>query len=149
MEEVPERTREEKDCVMLSWNVTGIWNKGSTFLNYLEDFDMIILMETWLESKDEERIGRKLSGDFEWRFLAARREKKKGRARGGHLVRIRKDVGMNWTFEDWRCGIIMKYTRSGEQGTIISAYCNKGMEVVIKELKETLEVALGTGTGKA
>uniref|UniRef100_T1JMA1 Uncharacterized protein n=1 Tax=Strigamia maritima TaxID=126957 RepID=T1JMA1_STRMM len=111
------KLNKEKDC----FNVAGLWNKGPTFWCYLEEFDIVVLLETWVEGKDKERARKRLSDVFEWNFLAAKREKKRGRARGGHLVGIRRNIGLKCTFEDWRCGIIIKSTRAGEQGIIITA----------------------------
>ncbi|KAI4476725.1 hypothetical protein M0804_013342 [Polistes exclamans] len=51
-------------------------------------------METWVEKKNEDKTEQKMSERYSWYFLAAYREKrvKKGRAKGGQVVGIRKGV---------------------------------------------------------
>lgn len=59
---------------------------------YLENFDIIALQETWLEKEREKDWKRRLNKDYEWTAKPARREKRKGRAMGGVMVGIKKEI---------------------------------------------------------
>lgn len=42
------------------WNVAGLGNKDREFWTGLEKWDVMILMKTWVERKDWERVRDKL-----------------------------------------------------------------------------------------
>lgn len=65
---------------MAFWNVAGL-KKEEEFWRGLEEWDVVVLMETWIEEGTWEKI-RKLSRGYKWRMQAARRERGKGRAKG-------------------------------------------------------------------
>ncbi|KAJ8667719.1 hypothetical protein QAD02_009382 [Eretmocerus hayati] len=54
--------------------------------------DFISLSETWIESKDCNSLKTKLSNSWHWKIIEARRGHKKGRAKGGFLIGVKK----NW-----------------------------------------------------
>lgn len=56
----------------------------------MEEGDFISITETWIEEKGEKYWKDKCSTDFTWKFFAAVKEKKKGRAKGGILIGVRK-----------------------------------------------------------
>lgn len=81
--------------IIVTWNINGIKrkNKFEKEWEYLRCFDVIILMETWIEAKDQEWFRRKLDEKgYNWEFLEAERKKRRGRARGGMLVGVRKEL---------------------------------------------------------
>ena len=53
-------------------------------------FDVIGLVETWLEKGKEKFVREKLKG-YKCVFNEARRENKKGRAKGGLMIAVRKE----------------------------------------------------------
>lgn len=74
---------------------------------YVANFDIIMMQETWLEKGKEKGWLAKLSKDFTWVAKAAVRIKKKGRAKGGVLVGIRKEV-RNEGIGEWKHGLKIK-----------------------------------------
>ena len=68
----------------------GIINKDRDFWKFIEKYDFISLSETWLENKGWENFEKKLSRDFIWKCIGAVRRNKKGRAKGGFVLGIRK-----------------------------------------------------------
>lgn len=40
--------------------MAGIWNKDKEFWEYLRGFDMINIMETWIDEKGWKNLGEKL-----------------------------------------------------------------------------------------
>ena len=79
---------------VLFWNVAGLFNfnKDRNFWEYVESADFVSLAETWLEEKDIKNMETKLSNEFTWRFIAAKRKHIKGREMGGFLIGGRKSL---------------------------------------------------------
>ncbi len=74
------------------WNVAGLGKKNADFWSFLRQYDVIGLTETWVESKGWEKLAKRLPKEYEWKCKAAKREKKKGRASGGIITGVRKDI---------------------------------------------------------
>lgn len=49
------------------WNVAGLRNKDEDFWKGLIGWDVVVMMETWVEEKGWERVKGKLPRDFIWR----------------------------------------------------------------------------------
>lgn len=77
---------------MTFWNVAGLGNKDKNFWEGLRDWDAVVLMETWVEEKDGRRVMGRLPRGYEWGVQWASRRNKKGRARGGMLMGIRREL---------------------------------------------------------
>lgn len=60
--------------------------------DYLEEFDVIGLTETWTEVEGWLRIRGSLSNRYNWNCIPAIRENKKGRAKGGIIVAVNKTL---------------------------------------------------------
>jgi hypothetical protein len=76
----------------IAWNVQGIKNKEYDFWDFINNYDIVLLCETWLESKDESVMMKKMSGDYKWFWEPAVRTSTRGRASGGFLVGIGKNI---------------------------------------------------------
>ncbi|KAK0071008.1 hypothetical protein PV325_013679, partial [Microctonus aethiopoides] len=57
----------------------------------MREWDVIIMMETWVEEKDWEKVKERLPEGYLWRAQPAKREHKKGRARGGMVTEVREE----------------------------------------------------------
>lgn len=84
----------------MSYNVAGLISKlyNSLFLNYLNAFDVVFLLETHIEKKHELKLGSWLP-DFECHWVFAKRAAQMGRASGGMLIAVRKcfkQLSMFW-----------------------------------------------------
>lgn len=66
------------------WNVPGLMNKDKEFWRKLNEWQVILLMETWVDEKGWEKIKEKLFRGFDWRMQAATRKNKKGEDNGGN-----------------------------------------------------------------
>ncbi|EFN75851.1 hypothetical protein EAI_17034 [Harpegnathos saltator] len=73
------------------WNVAGVTNKDKGFWEGIKKWD-VTMMETWMERKDWERIREKLPKEFRWKVQLAIRKNKKGRAKRGMLMGIRRGI---------------------------------------------------------
>jgi hypothetical protein len=58
----------------------------------LGEFDVVGLVETWVEEKGWERLEKRMPRDFEWKCQYAERESKKGRAKGGIIMDVKKGL---------------------------------------------------------
>lgn len=48
------------------WNVAGLGNKDKEFWKRLKEWDVMVLMETWIEEKGWNKIRRKLPEGYKW-----------------------------------------------------------------------------------
>jgi len=72
--------------------------------------------ETWVEEKGWEKVKGKLSNDYRWEMQWARRESKKGRAIGGMLMGVRKDMGVEGEDKEREQeGVIMGRIKVGKE----------------------------------
>ncbi|OXU22500.1 hypothetical protein TSAR_003604 [Trichomalopsis sarcophagae] len=60
------------------WNVAGVFNKDRNFWSYIEQGDFISLTETWIEEKYIEKFEKKLSNEFEWSLIPAKKDHRRG-----------------------------------------------------------------------
>lgn len=77
---------------MVIWNMAELDNKDRDFWEELMEWDVMVLMETWLDEKGWRAMGSKLPKGYRWRALNARRRNKRGRAMGRMLMEIRKEL---------------------------------------------------------
>jgi len=79
--------RREGELRVGFWNVAKV--RGKEFWERIKD--VVGLVETWMEEGDWEKWKGKVSSDIIWTIQGAKREEKKGRARGGIWTGVRKD----------------------------------------------------------
>ena len=84
------------------WNEAGIKGKREDFWEKVKKWDVVRLVETWVEGKEWERMRKKLPVEYSWKIQEAKKEKKKRKAMGGIIMGIRKEwVGKSeWTDEE-------------------------------------------------
>lgn len=117
------------------WNIAGVRGRDKEFWKRIKEWDVEGLVETWLKSKNWEGMKRNMPVEFSWWMQEARRERKRERAAGGIIMRIKKSLegkvevveeeGMvireiNWKRERWRVGTV---------------YIRENMERVLKRKK--------------
>lgn len=112
------------------WNVAGMWNKDKKLWEGLEKWDVLILMETWIEGKDWGRIRERLSNKHECRFQETKKKRRRGRAIGGMIMGIRKE----WKWkekeeETGKEGIVVESVKYGKgRIRVVGVYVNGDME---------------------
>jgi len=74
------REKREEGRKVMFWNIAGLWNKDKDFWKGLENWNVIILSETWLEEKRWVKIKNLLPRGYVWNTQWATRKNKKGRA---------------------------------------------------------------------
>jgi len=58
--------KREEGWKVMFWNIAGLWNEDKDFWIELENWDVIILSETWLEEKRWEKIKNLLPRGYIW-----------------------------------------------------------------------------------
>lgn len=124
---------------IISWNIAGI-RKAGELREYLNEFDIIALQETWLEKKWEKKEIEKMDKGYTWCAKAAVREKKKGRAKGGVIVGIKKAIELEEIFE-WEYGIVIKGVKieKDREVNIIVVYNNGKIKEVLGKIAMVIE----------
>jgi len=123
------------------WNVAGLRNKDKDFWKGLERWDVMVLIETWVEGKDWGRIRDRLPDGYDWRIQEARRKNKKGKAIGGMVLGIRKDLIVRDREEVERMEGIIVGKVKGKKGIlrVVGVYVNGDMERKLEEIREWVE----------
>jgi hypothetical protein len=67
-------------------------NKRMSFGSIWEKFDVVGMVETWVEEKGWEKLKKRIPIGFEWKCQYAERESKKGRAKGGIIMGVKKGL---------------------------------------------------------
>lgn len=80
-----------KELKMLVWNVAGLEERNEKKWEYIKGFEIIGLTETWI-TKDKEKMIRNRLKDFNLEMTEARKDKRKGRAKGGIIFGIKKGL---------------------------------------------------------
>lgn len=102
-----EGRRKDDRRKMLFWNIAGT-NKDKDCWKFIESFDFISLCETWLEKKDWIKLRNRLPTSFKLDCSFAKRDKVKGRAKGGMIIGIKKNWGKKISIEkDIKKGIVI------------------------------------------
>lgn len=102
--------------------MAGAMNKDRETWDYVNKFDIVGLTETWVKKENWIRIKDKMSNGMNWRYNAATREFKKGRAKGGIITGINeriKQVG----YEEWNENIVERRIKhKDEEWRIVVVY---------------------------
>ncbi len=80
--------------------MAGLSKKGKEMWDGIEQYDGVALSETWVTYENWEKIKDALPRDFAWHCLPAEKEYKKGRAKGGIIMGIKKWI----TVREWKIG---------------------------------------------
>ncbi|XP_024886911.1 golgin subfamily A member 6-like protein 1, partial [Temnothorax curvispinosus] len=67
-------------------------NKDKEFWTGLKEWDVMVLLETWLDDKGWKRVKERLPEGYEWGVQTAKRKNKKGRAMGRMVMGIKKKL---------------------------------------------------------
>lgn len=79
---------------ILIWNIAGLHRKLKVgeLIKYIGDFDVVVLLKTWIAEKDASKTIAHLPKTHAWSTVAATREHGKGRAKGGILVGMKSGI---------------------------------------------------------
>ncbi|XP_011884026.1 PREDICTED: golgin subfamily A member 6-like protein 22, partial [Vollenhovia emeryi] len=125
----------------LAGKMRGLSNKDREFWRDLEKWDAIVMMETWVEEKGWGKVRDRLPEGFIWRMQAAVKKNKKGRAAGGMMIGIRKEVTITDTEREEESEGVMigKVKLDKKIIRVVGAYVNGDMERKLSILEGWME----------
>lgn len=113
-------------------------SKDKEFWEGMEEWDIVILTETWLDEKMKEKIPK----EYSWKVQTATRKNKKGRTSEGMLLGLRKEIEeikeeKKMEAEEGR--IECKIRIGEERWRIIGVYVNNDIDKKMENLKDRME----------
>ena len=87
-----EDNQKKKNIRIGFWNVAGLRKKDNYFWDFIAEYDIIGLTETWIEEKTWDKWKVKMPKEWNWRIRFAIRTNKKGRAKGGIITGVKKTI---------------------------------------------------------
>ncbi|KAL6419185.1 hypothetical protein ACFW04_014058 [Cataglyphis niger] len=122
------------------WNVAGIRNKRRDFWRKVEEWDMVVMSETWLDKKRWDRSRGYLPKGFRWKVQLAERKNKKGRAMEGMLLGIRKGLGVEEVkAKETESLMEVALEVEGRKWSVIGVYVRGDIERKLEKLNEWTE----------
>lgn len=126
---------------MLFLNVAGIRNKDKEFWEAIKEWDIVIMMETWLDEGGWKKIRTRLLTEFRWKVQIAKRKNRKRRACGGMLIGTRKGIKEERIIEEKReVGVMECIVKIGEERwRIVGVYINGDIERKLEILGDWID----------
>ena len=139
--ESPEYNKINNKYKLLYWNVQGLGGKINEIRSYLNEFEIIILSETWVEEENnEQNLENILPKEYEWKWTKGTRSTVKGRAKGGNLMGIRKtSEWRNFWDNAEKCITAAEVKIDKEWWKIVGVYNRSGLSDIKPHLEELLE----------
>ena len=135
-----EGKEQEGSLKMGFWNVTGVKGKQEGFWERTKEWDVVGLVETWLEQKEWEKMKNKMLKEFNWRIQGAKKERvgRKGRAIGG-IMMVRKGLEgeEEWVEEE---GLMIREVRwKKEKWRLATVYVSGNLDKIMGKIKSVKE----------
>ncbi|KYN50622.1 hypothetical protein ALC57_15112 [Trachymyrmex cornetzi] len=125
---------------MAFWNVAGLGNKDREFWVNLRRWDAMVLLETWVEKKGGKKLIERLPEGYVWRVQDAKRRSKKGRAMGGMVLGIRKELYGGECGGKEEEGMMTGLVKVGrDRVRMVGVYVNMDLEGKLKRLADWME----------
>jgi len=113
------------------WNVAGVKGKGESFWREVREWDMVVMMETWVEEKNWEKMKDRLPKEYRWGKQVAKRKNRKGRPMGGMMIGVREEkeeMKMIRMEEKGEGVMAVEVEIKKERWKLIGVYVNGGIE---------------------
>ncbi|KYN03581.1 hypothetical protein ALC62_05571 [Cyphomyrmex costatus] len=121
------------------WNVADLKNE-TDFWEFLGNFEIIGLLETWIDEKEWGKLKEKMPKEWRWKCQPADRDKRRGRAKGGIITGIRKEIEENKEELESREGIQeRKIILNGEKWRVVTIYNREGRKKGLEDLQEVIK----------
>ena len=124
------------------WNVAGVRNKEEGFWKEVKEWEVVVMVETWVDGKSWDRVRRKLPKGYRWEKQLAKRRSKKGRPMGGIIIGVKEEEGIASVIEveEKEEGVMAVEIWVGEERwRIVGVYVKEDMERKLEVMKEWLE----------
>ncbi|XP_066593188.1 golgin subfamily A member 6-like protein 22 [Prorops nasuta] len=140
-----EEKRKGRGIEIAFWNVAGVGNKEEDFWRKIGKWDIVCMVETWMEEKGWKGVSKRVPRGYRWWKQWAKKEERKGRAKGGILIGVREELGGKEEGEEGRHEGIMEIgiKIEEEEWRIIALYVGKGMRSIEEGIKRAIERGQG------
>ena len=127
--------------------MAGARNKCPEVWKFISECDIVGMIETWVDEKGWNQMKKYLPKEFNWKCEPATREKKKGRAIGGIITGIRKEIKEEESAINSKNVMERKVIINEETWRIFTVYCkgNEDIKSLNKLIEETEEGNLLVG----
>jgi len=116
------------------WGVRG----KDEFWERIKEWDVIGLVETWVVKEEWKRWKEKVPGEFGWSIQGARKEGRRGRAKGGIWMGIRRGLEGGEGVEEE--GLMVKEIKwRGEKWKVGTVYVRENLREGFGEVKKEAE----------
>ena len=136
LEKEMEGRERERELKIGFWNVAVLSGKNEDFWKRFEEWDVVGIVETWIEQKDWEKIKRKMPRGYIWKIQSAKKEGKRRRASGGIIMGVKKGLEEKeeWTDKD---GMLVKKVQwKGEKWGIGTVYCRGNSKEILERVSK-------------
>lgn len=123
---------------MCFWNIAGVTNKDEETWEYLSNFEVVGLQETWVEEDKWEKIKDKLPKNLEWKCRPAKRENRKGRAKGGIITGVSKRL-KSLEYKEWNDNIVERRIRHREKEWRLLTVYSQNVKEILDTISEGME----------
>lgn len=125
---------------ILFWNVAGLKNKNTEFFEYLEEFDFVGLIETWVDEGQWNELRNKMPESFDWKFTPAKRESMRGRASGGIITGIKRSIKEDTSIGPENQHIqVRKIRKQNKVWQIVTVYNRCREDETLKKIDEFIQ----------
>jgi hypothetical protein len=128
-----------EEIKVMFWNVAGLRSKDEEFWEFVKEYEVVGLIETWVEEKEWERWKGRMPEGWRWKCQGARRESKNGRAMGGIITGVKKELEEKGVEDGEGEGIQERRVKiKGEWWRVVTVYNRGGGEEVVKNIEEVV-----------
>lgn len=103
----------------------------------MEECDIIMLMETWIDEKEWECIRGLLPRGYVWEVQYAGRKSRKGRAMGRMVLEVKE--GIKREKKGWEGVLVTRVLLGAEWWKVMGIYVNENLEAKLEVLREWIE----------
>jgi hypothetical protein len=114
--------------------------KEQEFWDYVRQFEIVVLVETWIKERSWEKIEEFLPKKYKWEYQGAKRRKKKGRAAGGIITGVKlgiKEKRQKEKGEEEGC--MERNVQIGNKWWKIMRIYSKEMKTTRRSVQETMK----------
>lgn len=130
----------KKKC--LFWNVAGLKNKENDFWQFIKEYDVVGLSETWVDDQAWEEMKNILPDEYTWKVTPAKKEHRVGRASGGIITGLKKDIEEENPQETGNDSMqIRKAKIDGKLWKFVTVYNRGGNPETLNRLEEMIDEA--------
>lgn len=141
------KSREGKRGVekqLMFWNVAKLGRQRVDFWRFVQQWDYVSLIETWVEKRGWEKLKGKLPNTHSWSCCRVKRSRKRGRAKRRFLIGVKKDWCKHSRVDtiEVNDGIMVTRIKKDEESTgevIISVYNNEEWAYMADRMQRLVE----------